>query len=208
MRARGLLSQFSIRRAAARDAAGPRPQDAGAPIRGLLVMTILLLSLAACEREERRFQDRPAPGQRPSMKRLVSLAPGPHTPDLPMRNPYERNAWAVSEGKRLFTWYNCSGCHANGGGGMGPALMDEKWIYGSQPENIFATIEEGRPNGMPSFRGRIPEQQVWQLVAFVQSLSGGVRRDAANGRPDDMQVHKQEQALPHLEPERAPAIHP
>jgi cytochrome c oxidase cbb3-type subunit 3 len=91
---------------------------------------------------------------------------------------------------------------------MGPALMDEKWIYGSDPENIFATIEEGRPNGMPSFRGRIPEQQIWQLVGYVQSLSHNVKRDAANGRPDDMQVHKQDQAQPHLTPEPAPASHP
>jgi cytochrome c oxidase cbb3-type subunit 3 len=174
----------------------------------LSVVVVLLLALTACEREERRFHDRPSTAARQNAKRLVSLAPGPHTPDVRGRNPYEHNAWALSEGKRLFTWYNCSGCHANGGGGMGPPLMDEKWIYGSDPENIFATIEEGRPNGMPSFRGRIPEQQIWQLVAFVQSLSGGVQRDVASGRPDGMQVHKQEQALPHLKPEPAPASHP
>ena len=55
---------------------------------------------------------------------------------------------------------------------MGPPLMDDEWIYGSEPENIFATIVEGRPNGMPSFRGRIPDYQVWQLVAYVRSMSG------------------------------------
>ena len=69
------------------------------------------------------------------------------------------NAYARREGKRLFSWYNCIGCHANGGGGMGPPLMDDEWIYGSEPANIFATIVEGRPNGMPSFGGSIPETQ-------------------------------------------------
>jgi cytochrome c oxidase cbb3-type subunit 3 len=169
---------------------------------------LLLLLSSACEREERRFREMPSAAARRNTQRLVSLVPGPYTADIRVTNPYERNAWAISEGKRLFTWYNCVGCHANGGGGMGPPLMDERWIYGSDPENIFATIEEGRPNGMPSFRGKIPEYQVWQLVAFVQSLSGNVPKDAANGRADSMQVHKQEQSVPDLKPEREPARHP
>ena len=169
---------------------------------------LLLLLLTACEREERRFREMPAAAQRRNTERLVSLVPGPYTPDVRAGNPYWHNAWALSEGKRLFTWYNCTGCHANGGGGMGPPLMDDQWIYGSDPENIFSTIVEGRPNGMPSFRGKIPEYQVWQLVAYVQSLSGNVPKDVANGRSDDMQVHKQDQSLPDLQPERQPARHP
>jgi len=87
---------------------------------------------------------------------------------------------------------NCVGCHSHGGGGMGPALMDSKWIYGSKPEQIFATIVEGRPNGMPSFRGKLPDYQVWQLVAYVRSLSGNVSSNAAPGRDDDMQIKKPE----------------
>jgi cytochrome c oxidase cbb3-type subunit 3 len=138
----------------------------------------------------------------------VNLVPGPYTADVRVDNPYQQNAWAVSEGKRLFSWYNCVGCHANGGGGMGPPLMDDQWIYGSDPENIFATIQEGRPNGMPSFRGKIPDHEIWRLVAYVQSLSGNVPKAAANGRTDDMQVHKQDQSLPKLQPERQPARHP
>ena len=58
----------------------------------------------------------------------------------------------------LFTSYNCVGCHGSGGGGgMGPPLKDHKWIYGADPANIFATIVEGRPNGMPSCRNKIPD---------------------------------------------------
>jgi cytochrome c oxidase cbb3-type subunit 3 len=178
-------------------------------LRGVIVpVLIATVALTSCEREERRFREMPAAAGRRNTERLVTLVPGPYTADVRIRNPYEHNAFAISEGKRLFTWYNCVGCHANGGGGMGPPLMDEKWIYGSDPENIFATIVEGRPNGMPSFRGKIPEYQVWQLVAFVQSLSGNVPKDAANGRNDDMQVHKQEQSQPDLIPERQPATHP
>jgi cytochrome c oxidase cbb3-type subunit 3 len=72
--------------------------------------------------------------------------------------------------------------------------MDAKWAYGSEPDQVFATIVEGRPNGMPSFRGKIPDYQVWQLVAYVRSLSGQVPRDAAPGRDDDLNAKKPEQA--------------
>ena len=170
------------------------------------IAVVVLLALTACEREERSFRE--TPGAPRNTKRLVSLVAGPYTADTKVENPYGYNAFGISEGKRLYTWFNCVGCHANGGGGMGPPLMDERWIYGSDPENIFATIEEGRPNGMPSFRGKLPEYQVWQLVAYVRSLSGNVPKDAAGGRQDNMQVRKQEQSLPDLEPEKEPARRP
>jgi hypothetical protein len=54
----------------------------------------------------------------------------------------------------------------------------------------------------------VPEHQVWQLVAYVQSLSGNVPKDAAGGREDHMQTRKQEQAVPDLQPEREAARRP
>jgi cytochrome c oxidase cbb3-type subunit 3 len=118
----------------------------------------------------------------------------------PVKNLYEENAYALSEGKQLYSYFNCIGCHANGGGGMGPALMDDKWIYGSNPEQIFATIVEGRPNGMPSWRGRIPDYQVWMLAAYVRSLSGLVPKDAAPGRSDHMKGKKPENSIEAKQP--------
>jgi mono/diheme cytochrome c family protein len=85
-------------------------------------------------------------------------------------NPLEDNAYAMTEGQRLYEWYNCSGCHARGGGGIGPPLMAEVWRYGKDPGNIYTSIVEGRPNGMPSWRGKLPEYQVWQIVTYVQTL--------------------------------------
>jgi cytochrome c oxidase cbb3-type subunit 3 len=85
-------------------------------------------------------------------------------------NPYDGNSYALSEGERLYDWYNCSGCHARGGGGIGPALMDRTWIYGKDPASLYTSIVDGRPNGMPAWRGRIPDYQVWQLVSYVQAL--------------------------------------
>ena len=107
---------------------------------------------------------------------LVPLAPGGGAPvweKSPNAEKFAGDAEAIAAGKQLFMAMNCVGCHANGGGGMGPPLMDNVWIYGGAPGQIFSTIREGRPNGMPSFRGALPDEQIWQVAAFVRSLSEG-----------------------------------
>jgi len=142
----------------------------------------------ACEREERGFRVQTPDSNRINSKQLTTLQAGEVSPPPAVVNEYENNAYALTEGKRLFQQMNCNGCHANGGGAIGPPLMDDKWIYGSQPEHIFATIVEGRPNGMPAFHGKLPDYEVWQLAAYVRSLSGNVPKDAAPGRNDDMQT--------------------
>jgi cytochrome c oxidase cbb3-type subunit 3 len=161
----------------------------------------MALSLVACEREQRHFNEPPSASEALNSVALSPLQPGTPTPPNHPPNPYEGNAFAASEGKRLFEWFNCAGCHGHGGGGMGPALMDEQWIYGSEPAQIFATIIEGRPNGMPSFRGRVPTQQVWQLVTYVRSLSGQLPKDVAPGRADHMMMKPSEQSMPRETPQ-------
>jgi cytochrome c oxidase cbb3-type subunit 3 len=156
------------------------------------VIVLVMLAVGGCEREERRYHDIPAQSSVTSSVRLTSLQAGSPQPPPDIANPYQGNAWALNEGKRLFSAYNCNGCHANGGGGIGPALSDDEWIYGARPAQVFSTIVQGRPNGMPAFTGRIPDQQVWQLVAYVHSLSGLVPKDAAPGRSDDAAVTKPE----------------
>jgi len=168
--------------------------------RELLAAVLLAAAFSACQREDRRFRTWPPAASAIPAVRQSQLQPGPTTRDLAVRNEYGDNAWAVSEGKRLYNQFNCSGCHFQGGGGIGPPLMDSQWIYGSQPENIFATIVEGRPNGMPSFRGKLGNDQVWKLVAYVRSMSGLLAKDVASGRNDDMQVRSQEQSTEKAQP--------
>lgn len=164
----------------------------------MLVLLLPLALLAGCEREQRHFQpERHNAGPNESAVRQSlnqpAMALGGYVKS-PAENisMYDDNAYAVAEGKRLFRWYNCNGCHANGGGGMGPPLMDSEWRYGSEPAAIFATIMQGRPNGMPSFGGHIPEDQVWKLVAFVRAMGGGVRTDVAPSRADSLYPGKPE----------------
>jgi cytochrome c oxidase cbb3-type subunit 3 len=157
-----------------------------------IVGLTMFVGLTACQRESRRFEPTAGPGISPPTVRMSELQPTEVNPRQSIAPQYEVNAYSLAEGKRLFDWYNCNGCHANGGGGIGPALMDNVWIYGGQPENIYATIVQGRPNGMPSFGGHIPDEQVWQLVAYVRSMSGLAPQDAAPSRNDDMQAKKSE----------------
>src|SRR5207247_5094102 len=131
--------------------------------RHLLMCSLLMCYFAvspACKREERDFHPI-APtaslegGE--SGLRIGPLQPGQHLPVAHVRNPAEENAYAMNEGKTLYSAFNCVGCHAHGGGGIGPPLMDDAWTYGSQPEQVYASMIQGRPNGMPSYRGKITD---------------------------------------------------
>ena len=153
------------------------------------------VAVQACDREERRFRESPPAAQPAGLVRVSQLQPGPTLDSAHVRSADDHNAYAVSEGQRLFAWYNCSGCHANGGGGMGPPLIDDEWIYGSAPENVYRTIVEGRPNGMPSFGSRIPTSQVWQLVAYVRSLSALTPSATRSARTDHMMFLPGSQSL-------------
>ena len=89
-----------------------------------------------------------------------------------MQNPLANDPDPAQRGMRDFDSFNCSGCHAaNGGGGMGPSLSDDAWIYRSSPANIYLTILQGRSAGMPAFGAMLPDRTVWELVAYIQSIS-------------------------------------
>jgi cytochrome c oxidase cbb3-type subunit 3 len=158
-------------------------------VKAVLLLPIAVLALAACEREDREYRANPLPTESFEKIALSPLSPGASGPvehRSGQGQQFEENAFHIAQGKKLSVWFNCNGCHANGGGGSGPALMDDRWIYGAAIENIVQTIREGRPNGMPSFRGKVPDDQIWQLAAYVRSMGRYVPKDAAPGRTDDM----------------------
>jgi len=57
---------------------------------------------------------------------------------------------------------------------------------------------------MPSFRGRIPDNQVWELVAYVRSLSGQANPNAAPGREDHMTAQPPPNSMPKEKPVLVP----
>lgn len=119
---------------------------------------------------------------------LTSLQAGLPTAGPPTESPFRGNAYALDEGKRYYSWFNCAGCHgAIGGGSMGPPLADSEWIYGGAPVQVRDSILRGRPNGMPAFEGRLPEDVVWKLVAYVESLgpsNEGMPGGSSDAPPD------------------------
>ena len=169
-----------------------------------LIVAATLTVLSACERENRRFQENP-PTATPTATALVvsALQPGPAVIEPKVDAPYDDNAWAVSEGKSLFNAMNCSGCHFQGGGGIGPALMDDEWIYGSEPQQIFSSIADGRPNGMPAWKYTLSNQQTWELVSYVRSLSSLIPKGARGGRDDHMMRKPPEASTPQTKPKLA-----
>jgi cytochrome c oxidase cbb3-type subunit 3 len=93
-------------------------------------------------------------------------------------NPYASDPVALQDGRRLFDWYNCSGCHGgHAGGGMGPSLRDPDWLYGNRDDQIYDSIAEGRSKGMPAWGTKIPEQQIWELVAYIKSMGTPLEPD-------------------------------
>jgi cytochrome c oxidase cbb3-type subunit 3 len=93
---------------------------------------------------------------------------------LSLRNPFEGNREATATGARIFVAYNCVDCHgADGSGAMGPSFQDGRWRFGGSPGEVFESIYQGRPEGMPAWGGRISEEQIWMLVAYVRSLTVG-----------------------------------
>jgi cytochrome c oxidase cbb3-type subunit 3 len=90
-----------------------------------------------------------------------------------IRNPYAGNKGAVDAGGDLFIRMNCVACHGyDAKGGMGPDLTDTYWRYGGAPADIYKSIAEGRPKGMPAWGAMLTDAEIWKLVAYVQSLGG------------------------------------
>lgn len=96
-------------------------------------------------------------------------------------NPYAGNRAAIEAGQALFTRMNCVGCHGyNLRGGMGPNLTDTYWRYGGAPAQIYKSIYEGRPQGMPAWGRAIPKDDIWKIVAYIQAQGGTFPAPLAN----------------------------
>src|SRR4051812_29554160 len=140
----------------------------------LLVLGAGSLALSACDREERHSRSKPIGETVPAGESPDTIWPGGTSPPaLDARAKlYDNNAPAISQGQTLYMQMNCVGCHFHGGGGMGPPLMDDEWRYGGRIDQIAATIAEGRPNGMPAWRGEGNGAPNWEARGGVFTLFG------------------------------------
>jgi cytochrome c oxidase cbb3-type subunit 3 len=168
-------------------------------MRMLLLATLLgVAALPGCKRETRDLRaDPPTSAALNDVKPMANNINGA-VPRITtaLGDPYENNAYQLSEGKRLYTWFNCKGCHADGGGGIGPALLDGWWRYGPDRVSIFVSIRNGRSGGMPPFRDRLTPEQIWQLTGYVRTIGAWSGKVAAPSRNDEMQSRQSENRAP------------
>jgi cytochrome c oxidase cbb3-type subunit 3 len=135
---------------------------------------LLALAALACGGEEKPAPEAAHPGEELAAIRTSELTAGPHAPPPEMENPFADDSDALAAGRGLYQAFNCAGCHGMaGGGGIGPPLADDDWIYGGSDANIYATIVQGRPNGMPAFGPALSGEALWKIAAYVKSLGHG-----------------------------------
>ena len=164
------------------------------------VMLVLALGSASCE----RGRESPAAARSPAASggdSAAAVAWGgvtPHPRNIQAGaviradsggNPYADQADAVKIGESLFNRYNCDGCHGDGAAGsVGPSLADGRWRYGGTPREIYQSVYEGRPLGMPSYRA-VAHEPIWYLVAYVRSLQDSTDHATQNGTTWAAPVH-------------------
>jgi cytochrome c oxidase cbb3-type subunit 3 len=140
------------------------------PMRVAPIVLAALLSLAATSASA---QQDPSADNGPKEVSVSGIFPNGGTPPPPDPTGarFEGNKLAIADGQALFGEMNCTGCHFNGGGGMGPALMSGNWRYGGRIDQLYESIAQGRPNGMPSWQFLLQPTQIWELAAYVKSLA-------------------------------------
>jgi cytochrome c oxidase cbb3-type subunit 3 len=141
-----------------------------------LALTLLAIAIGAC-----REQSAPQPASAATTSAEHALVISRHEgrvfagglapPAERIANSEAENPKAAAEGAALFTSMNCDGCHGGGGvGAVGPSLTDGRWRYGGADADIYRSIAEGRPKGMPSFGGALQPAVIWRLVEYIKSL--------------------------------------
>lgn len=108
-----------------------------------------------------------------------------------LKNPHSGDAAAVEEGHKLYMAAGCNGCHGGtGGGGMGPPLSNQVWIYGDDDDTLFRLITLGSDDLQAAGYSRIGTENVvgpmphakdivksaddmWKIITWIKSLHEG-----------------------------------
>lgn len=147
-------------------------------MRAVQPLLIAALALSGCARSTGGSTTAAAPPTLPAGTQVSGVPLGqppgvPVSPAASIANPYEGDAAAAAQGKALFAAMNCVYCHGDNGSGLiGPALNGHGWRYGGAPAQLYNSIHDGRPQGMPAWGARLPPDQIWKLVAYLESLGG------------------------------------
>jgi hypothetical protein len=122
-----------------------------------------------------------------------------------LKSPYQDFKQVAEEGHQKFMSAGCNGCHGGtGGGGMGPPLTNQVWVYGSDDDTLFRLIalgsdelkkmgyaRKGSENvvgPMPPMGGVLKDpDSVWKVIAWIRSINpssaGGGAGPSASAAP-------------------------
>ncbi len=84
------------------------------------------------------------------------------------------NAVFVDAGRKTFTT-TCVSCHQASlkgvdEGGIGPNLIDDTWVHGGKPTDIFNVVDKGvLVKGMPAWGPVIGAKKTAEVVAYILS---------------------------------------
>lgn len=122
----------------------------------------------------------------PAAALLIAAANGAWVEKVPaadhaMANPMAGQPDAISAGLTLFQ-NNCAQCHGADGNGRGrrPPVHSVR-IAGTTDGDLFWLLRNGQPfRGMPSW-AKLPEDQRWQLIAWLRTIQPQPAPPAENG---------------------------
>lgn len=135
-----------------------------------LATAVAMLAIAACQDDARGRDMLPAATSATGAVPTGDLA-GPAERAGAGRSPYAGDQAAVREGERLFLQMNCADCHGyDARGGMGPNLVDGEWLFGETSADRFSSVHGGRARGMPAYGELLPDESIWKVVAYIESL--------------------------------------
>jgi mono/diheme cytochrome c family protein len=122
-----------------------------------------------------------------------------------LKSPYQDFKKVAEEGHQKFMSAGCNGCHGGtGGGGMGPPLTNQIWVYGSDDDTLFRLIAVGTDQlqkqgysrkGSENVVGPMPPMgtvlkapdNIWKVIAWIRSVNpssaGGGAGPSASAAP-------------------------
>src|SRR5213596_2235510 len=90
-------------------------------------------------------------------------------------NPAIGNQQAIQEGEAIYN-QTCTACHGKDGsaGEMAPAVAAPSRRYNRvTDEQVFDAVKAGIPQTqMPPFGGKLSDDQIWKIVAYIHGLRG------------------------------------
>ncbi len=105
--------------------------------------------------------------------------PHQHADAQALENPVEPTRESLVAGRQRYVFL-CRQCHGNRGagdgdmshaGGIPSDFTDDVWTHGASDGEIFTVIKEGVTADMQGYGNQLRDEDIWNLVNYIKSLS-------------------------------------